>query len=251
MAAAVEQAYNTRIPPDKFPFCVLNLELTPEAVDVNVHPAKLEVKFTNERIIFEAVYYAVLSELEKSGSMPQLEVCSRAARKLENDDRSAAKTGNRSFWVSGADARNLTGAFAPDKKSTKGEQLRVTENTVRLSAEIAASIFLKTSRCKIRGGLRMPVPNVKPCRPRRMQDTGRRSSGQTVSDGTKIGDALSSLETGESVQHTDFAADHTGTLHYSSAAATAAFGTSDTSESLSDSPIADFASHGEKSLRTH
>ena len=121
MAAAVEQAYNTRIPPDKFPFCVLNLELTPEAVDVNVHPAKLEVKFTNERIIFEAVYYAVLSELEKSGSMPQLEVCSRAARKLENDDGSAAKTGNRSFWVSGADARNLTGAFAPDKKSTKGE----------------------------------------------------------------------------------------------------------------------------------
>ena len=168
MAAAVEQAYNTRIPPDKFPFCVLNLELTPEAVDVNVHPAKLEVKFTNERIIFEAVYYAVLSELEKSGSMPQLEVCSRAARKLENDDGSAAKTGNRSFWVSGADARNLTGAFAPDKKSTKGEQLRVTENTrLRYS--------LKTSRCKIRGGLRMPVPNVKPCRPRRMQDTGRRS----------------------------------------------------------------------------
>lgn len=247
MAAAVEQAYNTRIPPDKFPFCVLNLELTPEAVDVNVHPAKLEVKFTNERIIFEAVYYAVLSELEKSGSMPQLEVGSRAARKLANDDGSAAKTGNRSFWVPGADARNLTGAFAPDKKSTKGEQLRVTENTVRLSAEIAASIFPENVPAQNSGratdaGTEREALSV-------AENAGYRTeklSGQTVSDGTKIGDAVFSQGTGESVQHTDFAADHTGTLHHSSPADSAAFGTSDTSESLSDSPIADFASHGEE-----
>lgn len=246
MAAAVEQAYNTRIPPDKFPFCVLNLELTPEAVDVNVHPAKLEVKFTNERIIFEAVYYAVLSELEKSGSMPQLEVGSRAARKLENDDGSAAKTGNRSFWVSGADARNLTGAFAPDKKSTKGEQLRVTENTVRLSAEIAASIF--PENVSVQASVQNTDADTGREHSSAAENTERRTEklpGQMNSD-TKNGDALSSPETSESVQRTDFAADHTGTLHYSSPADTAAFGTSDTSENRSGSPIADFASHGEK-----
>ncbi len=220
MAAAVEQAYNTRIPPDKFPFCVLNLELTPEAVDVNVHPAKLEVKFTNERIIFEAVYYAVLSELEKSGSMPQLEVGSRAARKLAYDDGSAAKTGNRSFWVSGADARNLTGAFAPDKKSTKGEQLRVTENTVRLSAEIAASIFPENVPAQNSG--RATDAGTEREALSAAENAGYRTEKlprQTVSDG-EIGDALSSPETGESVQRTDFAADHTGTLHYSSPADT-------------------------------
>ncbi len=242
MAAAVEQAYNTRIPPDKFPFCVLNLELTPEAVDVNVHPAKLEVKFTNERIIFEAVYYAVLSELEKSGSMPQLEVGSRASRKSANDDGSAAKTGNRSFWVSGADARNLMGAFAPDKKSTKGEQLRVTENTGRLSAEIAASIFPENVSVQSTDADTEREPSSA------AENTERRTEklpGQMNSD-TKNGDALSSPETGESAQRTDFAADHTGTLHYSSPADTAAFAASDTSENRSGSPIADIASHGEK-----
>lgn len=242
MAAAVEQAYNTRIPPDKFPFCVLNLELTPEAVDVNVHPAKLEVKFTNERIIFEAVYYAVLSELEKSGSMPQLEVGSRASRKSANDDGSAAKTGNRSFWVSGADARNLMGAFAPDKKSTKGEQLRVTENAGRLSAEIAASIFPENVSVQSTDADTEREPSSA------AENTERRTEklpGQMNSD-TKNGDALSSPETGESAQRTDFAADHTGTLHYSSPADTAAFAASDTSENRSGSPIADIASHGEK-----
>ncbi len=69
--AALEQAYESHIPKDKFPFCVLNLELNPSAVDVNVHPAKLEVKFSNERVIYEAVYYAVMSALSRFDSRPE------------------------------------------------------------------------------------------------------------------------------------------------------------------------------------
>ena len=64
-SAALEQAYSSKIPADKFPFCVLNIELNPAAVDVNVHPAKLEVKFADEKRIFDAVYYAVLSALDR------------------------------------------------------------------------------------------------------------------------------------------------------------------------------------------
>lgn len=71
-SAALEQAYSARIPNEKFPFCALNIELNLEAVDVNVHPSKLEVKFSNERMIFEAVYYAVLTALESSGTRPEL-----------------------------------------------------------------------------------------------------------------------------------------------------------------------------------
>lgn len=70
--AAIEQAYSTRIPHSKFPVCILNIQLNPAIVDVNVHPSKLEVKFANERIIFEAVYYAVLGALETSVSRPEM-----------------------------------------------------------------------------------------------------------------------------------------------------------------------------------
>lgn len=70
--AAIEQAYATRIPHGKFPVCILNIQLNPAIVDVNVHPSKLEVKFANERIIFEAVYYAVLNTLQNTVSRPEM-----------------------------------------------------------------------------------------------------------------------------------------------------------------------------------
>lgn len=72
MGAALEQAYQSYIPSDKFPFCVLNLEINPSLVDVNVHPAKLEVKFSNENLIFSAVYYAVRGALSTSIVRPEL-----------------------------------------------------------------------------------------------------------------------------------------------------------------------------------
>lgn len=73
-AAALEQAYTSFIPPEKFPSCVLFLHVNPAAVDVNVHPAKLEVKFSDERPVFEAVYYAVRTALESDVSRPELQL---------------------------------------------------------------------------------------------------------------------------------------------------------------------------------
>ena len=73
-SAALEQAYTSFIPPEKFPCCVLYIEINPAAVDVNVHPAKLEVKFSNERPVFEAIYYAVRTALEKDSSRPEMKL---------------------------------------------------------------------------------------------------------------------------------------------------------------------------------
>ena len=73
-SAALEQAYTSKIASDKFPSCVLNIGLNPAAVDVNVHPAKLEVKFANEKLIFDAVYYAVLTALESAVKRPELQM---------------------------------------------------------------------------------------------------------------------------------------------------------------------------------
>ncbi|MBQ8717485.1 MAG: DNA mismatch repair endonuclease MutL [Clostridia bacterium] len=73
-AAALEQAYTSFIPPEKFPCCVLYIEVNPAAVDVNVHPAKLEVKFSNEKPVFEAVYYAVRTALESNSTRPAMQI---------------------------------------------------------------------------------------------------------------------------------------------------------------------------------
>ena len=70
--AALEQAYASYIPQGKFPFCVLNIEIDPSTVDVNVHPAKLEVKFSDEKRIFDGVYYAVRTALDKDIQRPSL-----------------------------------------------------------------------------------------------------------------------------------------------------------------------------------
>ena len=74
MTAALEEAYKNQKMVGKFPGCVLHLCTKLSAVDVNVHPAKTEVKFGNERQVFSAVYHAVLSALEGDRSHPQLEL---------------------------------------------------------------------------------------------------------------------------------------------------------------------------------
>ncbi len=71
-SAAIEQAYASYMPSEKFPVCVLSLSLNPNRVDVNVHPAKLEVKFSNEKPVFEAVYYAVRQALEENTARPEI-----------------------------------------------------------------------------------------------------------------------------------------------------------------------------------
>lgn len=59
MQAALERGFESYIPRGKYPACVLNIQIDPLSVDVNVHPAKLEVKFADERKIFESVYCCV------------------------------------------------------------------------------------------------------------------------------------------------------------------------------------------------
>lgn len=61
--AALEEAYKNTMMDGKFPACVLYLEIAPNVVDVNVHPAKIEVRFTNDKIIFDSVFFSVKNAL--------------------------------------------------------------------------------------------------------------------------------------------------------------------------------------------
>ncbi len=69
-SAAVSEGYKNSIMVGKFPSCVLNIEINPSLVDVNVHPAKTEVRFSDERLIFNAVYYACKNALA-AGDTPK------------------------------------------------------------------------------------------------------------------------------------------------------------------------------------
>ncbi len=66
LTAATEQAYKGLIPIGKFGFVILNIEINPSKVDVNVHPAKLEVRFEEENKIFQSIYHAIKDTLLKS-----------------------------------------------------------------------------------------------------------------------------------------------------------------------------------------
>ena len=63
LTAAAEQAYKGMIPIGKFAFLILNLEMDPSKVDVNVHPAKLEVRFSEESTVFQAVFHTIKNTL--------------------------------------------------------------------------------------------------------------------------------------------------------------------------------------------
>ena len=72
LMSALEEAYRNQIMVGKFPGCVLHLTLPAHAVDVNVHPAKTEVKFLNEKAVFDCIHYGVLGALNKTPDRPQM-----------------------------------------------------------------------------------------------------------------------------------------------------------------------------------
>ncbi len=145
--AAVEQAYASKIPHDKFPVCVLHLEIAPGAVDVNVHPTKLEVKFTNEKTVFDAIYYAVLTALEGAATRPELTVSpsekapvGQITMTVQTDKKDAPNvpfTGTpkpkKDFWASGEEARRLINAFVPqDGTNRRSTQISIDENALAM-----------------------------------------------------------------------------------------------------------------------
>jgi DNA mismatch repair protein MutL len=72
VTSAIDAAYSTFLMRNKYPFIVLNIGIDPSKADVNVHPSKLEVKFSNEQDIFRAVYHAVNNALLSQSSVRTL-----------------------------------------------------------------------------------------------------------------------------------------------------------------------------------
>lgn len=73
MSFALSEAFKNQLTVGKFPAAVLNVEIAPEAVDVNVHPAKTEVKFTDEKEVYDAVYWGCKNSLYEKPYVPAVE----------------------------------------------------------------------------------------------------------------------------------------------------------------------------------
>lgn len=107
LQAALEQAYKNSLPAGRFPSCVLYITLSPGAVDVNVHPAKTEVKFQNEHQVFDGVYYAALSALDNDAVKAEI--------KISDSTRELFKAG-----TSGRAAEGLPSAPPPGVRTRSG-----------------------------------------------------------------------------------------------------------------------------------
>ena len=194
-AAALEQAYKSRIPPEKFPFCVLHIEVNPAAVDVNVHPAKLEVKFSNERVIFDAVYYAVLGALSSAGSRPELKLShtqtksspeksvspfpsAAEAASLRAAMQAAARTGVRDPYVPPLNDKEIASArVAPKQDFWTSEE----ESRRMFAAFVPMGGEGKTNAVKQQ--IRIPAPaNTTPAAPAQPVPTAQESEEETQSD---------------------------------------------------------------------
>ena len=84
MQKALEMAYRNRLLTGRFPYCVLYVDIPYGSVDVNVHPTKAEVKFSNEKQVYDAIYYTCLEAVEREDRLKE-----EAARQIywkKNDD---------------------------------------------------------------------------------------------------------------------------------------------------------------------
>lgn len=132
--AALEQAFSSYIPSDKYPACVICLEINPAFVDVNVHPQKMEVKFSNERPVFNAVYCAVRNTLMNRIDRPRLA-----------DSEPTRLSG---------DSYRLYNDIISVKTDTDEEAARIADERERLS--------VKYEQITVRAEAKEPVPHYEP-----------------------------------------------------------------------------------------
>ncbi len=94
--AALEEAYRSYIPSGKYPVGIFNITMSFEQTDVNVHPAKLEIRFANEKSVFEAVYYAVRNVLAGDRDVKPSEVNAEMSENTEAVTKADMPLQNRS-----------------------------------------------------------------------------------------------------------------------------------------------------------
>lgn len=145
LTAAVDQAYKGMIPIGKFGFVILNLEMNPEKLDVNVHPAKLEVRFQEENMVFKAVYHAIkagfgkgelIENVEKPIDITPKKVAIEEPKEKQKEDIKLEIKEDMSIEERINAINSLISKIAPEKKEEKTVEESVTLKSSNLIEDI-------------------------------------------------------------------------------------------------------------------
>ena len=84
LAALLKRAYGTLLPPERYPYAFLFLNVAPNSIDINVHPAKLDIRFRSEHLVQDLIARAVAEALRKDMAPPDVTLSQRGSAGLEN-----------------------------------------------------------------------------------------------------------------------------------------------------------------------
>ena len=148
LTAATEQAYKGLIPIGKFGFAVLNLEMNPAKVDVNVHPAKLEVRFQEENKVFQAIYHAIKETLLKGELVADPEKSLRDENGEKKIERTTQSFEERLRNLRESKKENQGGLFGFRKQNEKQIE-KYTEEESKLKTNILEDVYNKNKTNEI------------------------------------------------------------------------------------------------------
>ena len=151
LTASLEAAYRSYAPVGKFPSCVLNLKIPAALVDVNIHPAKLEVKFSNEKAVFDALYSAVRGALSVGIARPNLELA-QIVEKTEKQDRL------QNLFAAAEEQGGMSEEKPPKFEEPKTEPPKYDASETKSASPVAEA---KTSVVESETPKREPVPQLR------------------------------------------------------------------------------------------
>ena len=141
LTAATEQSYKGLIPIGKFGFAILNIEMDPSKVDVNVHPAKLEVRFQEENKIFQAIYHAIKETLLKNELVSDSEKSLREEKEEKKIDRSALSFEERLRNLRENKKENNSKGLFSFRKQNDRQIEQYTEEESRIKTNVLEDIY--------------------------------------------------------------------------------------------------------------
>ena len=165
LVSAFEEAYRNQLMVGKFPACVLHLELPATAVDVNVHPAKTEVKFLNEKAVFDCVHYGVLAALNKTADRPAVQFSKAQSAPAPQTASGPKPAAQQPTPTKSAPRQDFYRTMTPEEFRTFSAALEAAPRPKQDAAAAAAALVQKAA--KEQPVLRSPVtaPKTPPAKP--------------------------------------------------------------------------------------